>query len=154
VYLPATGEDTGCEGSLDHVTTSVPWQGSGTILLVEDDDQVRFIAKTILVKFGFTVVEAINGKEALEKYQEDSAHISLVLTDIGMPLMDGYELFFELKKLNPGLPIIISSGFGDRAITSRIPEEDMAGLISKPYNPLKLRELLKSILEGRRAKQA
>jgi CheY-like chemotaxis protein len=146
VYLPASVKEPDNDTSLHHVTTSEPWHGSGTILLAEDDDQVRFIAKTILNKFGFAVVEAINGKEAIESYQKDPAKINLVITDIGMPIMDGYELFIELKKLNPALPIVISSGFGDKAIFSRIPEEEVAGLISKPYKPLKLKELLRSIL--------
>lgn len=145
VYLPAQTSDSNKEDE-QHVA-SVPWQGSGTILLVEDDDQVRLIAKTILEKSGFTVIEAVNGKEALELFQQNTDKICLVITDIGMPIMDGYELFFELKKKNPELPIIISSGFGDTDITLRIPSEDMAGLISKPYNPTQLLELLKRVLE-------
>jgi CheY-like chemotaxis protein len=147
VYLPASAEDSG-DATLHPVRTPEQWQGTGTILLAEDDDQVRLIAKTILNKFGFAVVEAVNGKEALEKYQKDSTAINLVITDIGMPIMDGYDLFIELKKINPGLPIIISSGFGDKTISSRIPKEDMAGLISKPYKPVQLQALIKNVLES------
>ena len=54
------------------------------------------------------------------------------MTDIGMPVMDGYELFRELKNLNPELPIIISSDYGDAEVSSRIIIDDIAGLISKP----------------------
>ena len=65
---------------------------------------------------------------------------------MGLPAMDGYALFRELKKLNPALPIIISSGFGDTVVTSRIAPEDIAGLISKPYNFDQLREVLMNVL--------
>jgi len=67
---------------------------------------------------------------------------------MGMPVMDGYELFHELKKLNDELPIIISSGFGDQNVTSRIGSDNIAGLVSKPYHSNQLRVVLKSVLEG------
>jgi YesN/AraC family two-component response regulator len=98
--------------------------------------------------FGFEVIEAVNGREALDLYQKNTAEIKLVITDIGMPIMDGYELFFELKKLSPGLPIMISSGFGNKAIGSKISPEDIAGIISKPFNLSQLQEALKIVVEG------
>ncbi|MGD0584296.1 MAG: PAS domain S-box protein [Oryzomonas sp.] len=148
VSLPVQISDTTGDENLRPADTSAPWQGSGTILLVEDEEQVRLIAKTLLQMFGYTVLEAVNGKEALELYSKNAADINLVVTDMGMPVMDGYELFIQLKKLNPQLPIIISSGFGDAEVSSRIAIDDVAGLISKPYNPDQLREVLKSVLEG------
>ena len=98
--------------------------------------------------FGFTVLEALNGKQALELYQNNAAEISLVFTDMGMPVMDGYELIEKLKKLNPELPIIVSSGFGDTEIKARVGSDNIAGIISKPYKPDRLREVLKSVVEG------
>ncbi|MEI6207127.1 MAG: response regulator [Desulfuromonadales bacterium] len=150
VYLPLqTGDSTG-EENPSRPDPSVPWQGSGTVLLVEDEDQVRMIAKELLEMFGFTVVEAVNGKEALEVYRKSAADITLVLTDIGMPVMDGYALFRELKKLIPELPIVIYSGFGIAEVTSRIASDDIAGFISKPYRPDQLRDVLKNAVEGAR----
>ena len=63
-----------------------------------------------------------------------------------MPVMDGYALFQELKLLDSKLPIVISSGFGDVDVTSRIAREDIAGLIGKPYNFNQLREMFRSIV--------
>ncbi len=145
VYLPLQHSDSAGDDSLNQTTPSAPWQGTGTILLVEDEDKIRLIAKTLLEIFGFTVIEATNGKEALELYQKNAADITVVVTDMGMPVMDGYALFRELKKRNSQLPIMISSGFGDADITSRIARDEIAGIISKPYNPDRLLELLKSI---------
>jgi len=148
VYLPVPKKGSTEDDSHLQSISSVPWQGSGTILLVEDEDQVRLIAKALLNKIGYTVLEAVNGKEALELYQRNATVINLVMTDMGMPVMDGYELFSELKKLNPELPIIVSSGYGDSEVGSRIGTDNIAGLISKPYGPEQLREVLKNALEG------
>ncbi|MDD2736439.1 MAG: PAS domain S-box protein [Desulfuromonadaceae bacterium] len=148
VYLPVLKSYPSMGECLNPSISAAPWQGSGTILLVEDEDQIRFLAKSMLQRFGFTVLEAANGKEALELYQKNAADIRLVLTDMGMPVMDGYALFPALKKLNPELPIIISSGFGDVDVTSRIGRDNIAGIISKPYNPNLLGEVLKKVWEG------
>jgi CheY-like chemotaxis protein len=121
---------------------------AGTVLLVEDEDQVKLVAKAMLKTLGFKVIEVSNGREALDLYQNNSADITLVLTDIGMPVMDGYTLFRELKALNSELPIIISSGFGDSVVTTRIPVEEIAGLVSKPYRFDQLRDVLKGVVEG------
>jgi PAS domain S-box-containing protein len=148
VFLPALlNEPTGDENQSSS-TASESWQGSGTILLVEDEDEVRFITKELLKMFGFTVLEAVNGKEALEMYQKNAAEIMLVFTDIGMPVMDGYDLVEKLKNLKPELPIIISSGFGDAEVNARIGSDNIAGIISKPYKADKLREVLKSVMAG------
>jgi len=145
IYLPSDNN----EAPVKIDTPSESWQGSGTILLVEDEDQIRNLARTMLTKLGFIVLEAVNGKEALELYQKNAADITLVITDMGMPVMDGYHLFHELKQLAPNLPIIISSGFGDTEVLSRIRAEDIAGSIRKPYNFYQLRDVLKRVVKGK-----
>ena len=146
VFLPAYKSVSEKNNDVQQAMQS-EWHGSGTILLVEDEDQIRHVAKELLEIFGFTVIEAVNGKEALDLYQKYASEIVLVLTDMGMPIMDGYALFHTLKQLNPGLPIIISSGFGDVDVTSRIGHDEIAGLISKPYTLDELREVLKIALD-------
>ncbi|GFE62909.1 PAS domain S-box protein [Geobacter sp. AOG2] len=148
IYLPVPASDVAAGEEQARLAPAVAWQGSGTVLLVEDEDMIRQIARIMLQQFGFTVMEAVNGKVALELYRQNAADIALVVTDMGMPVMDGCQLFRELKKLNPGLPIIVSSGFGDAEVISRIGAEHMAGMISKPYNPNQLREVLRKALEG------
>lgn len=128
VFLPAL------TGVLAHDTSSnqvsqTSWKGSGTILLAEDDLQIRLVAKLMLENSGFKVIEATNGSEALDMYHEHSEEITMAVTDISMPVMDGYQLFRELKMLDPKLPIIVASGFGNTVVTEQIPQEEIAGFI-------------------------
>ncbi len=146
LYLPVQVSDATGDESLQQ-DSSGPWQGNGTILLVEDEKEVMFVAKIMLNEMGFTVIEASNGKEALELFQKNAEKIILVMTDMGMPVIDGYELFDKLKMLDPDLPIIISTGFGDTVVTTRIPREYIAGLVSKPYDFDQLQKVLKGVVE-------
>ena len=143
----ATGDKT-CSQAV-----SAPWQGSGTILLVEDELQVQLVAKAMLENMGFSVIEASNGQEALELYRKNAAEISLVISDIGMPVMDGYALSRELKLLKRDLPII-SSGFGDMVVTRRIPSGEIAGLVSKPYRYDTLMGVLRGVVEEKKPVKA
>ncbi len=147
VYLPVQISKSETEEA-HQKAVSAAWHGSGTILLAEDEVQVKSIAIALLQNLGFTVLDAANGKEALELYQQNAADIALVVTDMGMPVMNGYELFYKLKQLDPQLPIIISSGFGEGDIGSKIPREEIAGMINKPYNFDHLREVLRGVVEG------
>lgn len=144
VYLPVQSSEQALD-LLPRVTVK-QWQGSGTVLLVEDEPQLIMVAKELIQELGFTVIEAVNGQAALDMYQKNAEYITLVLTDIGMPVMDGYELISELKILNPELPIIVSSGFGDAEVTSHI-HGNIAGCISKPYSFDQLLEVLKGVVE-------
>jgi len=149
IYLPIQ-KKTSVADIIQPQSVSVPWMGSGTILLVEDEEPVLRMAKTMLEKLGFTVITASNGKEALEQFKTLASEITLVVTDLGMPVMDGYALFRELKKISQKLPIVFSTGFGDLDVTSKIARENIAGLISKPYRLEELREVLKLALEDLR----
>ena len=154
VYLPVPLYASAGAPLQQQLTPLVPWQESGTILLVEDEEQVRTTVQLLLKKLGFNIVTASNGKEALEMYQKNEAKITVVITDIGMPVMDGYELFGALKKICPGLPIIISSGFGEVAVTSRIAREKIAGFINKPYKIGDIQNTLKNVMVERQLKQS
>ncbi|MEI6306547.1 MAG: response regulator, partial [Deltaproteobacteria bacterium] len=148
VYLPIQMTES-IEGQFSQQPASLElWKGRGSVLLVEDEEQIVLIADAMLEELGFSVIKASNGKEALELYRKSAEEIRLVVTDIGMPVMDGYALFRELKQLDPALPIVISSGYGDTEVKSRIPIEDIAGLVSKPYNFEQLHQVLKRVVEG------
>lgn len=140
IYLPLHNSDFVEEAPLEVAAAK---QEGGTILLVEDEKQLREIAKTLIEELGYTVIVAANGKEALELYQADATEIALVVTDIDMPGMNGYELCKALKKINNALPIILSSGFGDQYDTTQITAEAISGFLGKPYNFEQLGKILK-----------
>jgi PAS domain S-box-containing protein len=148
IYLPiSSNSDSSKDDSIDQRPAEL-WRGSGTVLLVEDEESIMSVAQSMLESLGFEVIEACNGKEALEMYRKNAREIDMVLTDIGMPVMNGYTLIRELKTLSPQLPIIVSSGFGDTMVTSKIPKEAIAEMVSKPYNFDHMREVLKRVVES------
>jgi len=144
VYLPSQKNEPSDEIPTGQDSQDLPLE-SGTVLLVEDQEMFILIAKAMLETMGYDVIEALNGEEALVQYQKNAADISLVVTDLDMPVMDGYALIHELQKRAPELPIIISSGFDDTDVISKIPREKIAGLVNKPYNLEQLREVLKKV---------
>ncbi|MBA6349825.1 response regulator [Colwellia sp. BRX8-9] len=146
IYLPALSNEHNESDKESSSVHSVSWKGSGTLLLVEDDENIRPLAKEFLEILGYTILEAVNGKEALKMYKNNATEINLVFTDMGMPVMDGYELFEKLKKIKPELPIVVSSGFGDTEISTKLGRDRVAGIVSKPYSIDKLREVMKGLL--------
>ena len=147
IYLPVLESESAVHSKTPEEPANL-WQGQGTILLVEDEEAMQEIAKAMLEMLGFTVITTANGLEALTYYRENKSAISLVLTDIEMPVMDGSQLIHELQKLDIQLPIIISSGFGDDDVTLRTASAEVAGMLSKPYNFSQLQEVLKKVCNG------
>ena len=108
---------------------------------------VRAIAVRMLQKLGFAVVEATNGREGLERYGERGGDFRFVVTDLGMPIMDGYQMFRELKRLDAALPIVITTGFGDADVASRLDLEEIAEFIGKPYNFAQFRDAVRRVVD-------
>jgi two-component system, cell cycle sensor histidine kinase and response regulator CckA len=119
-------------------------KGSETILLVDDEDGVRKLVSSILHNNGYTVIEARNGQEALAAYEKNAHKIDLVVTDVVMPQMNGFELGQQLEKKNPELQILYISGFRDSGATGD--GEPARPFLHKPFTPdvllNKVRELL------------
>ena len=106
--------------------------GSGMVLIVDDEEIVRMAARTVLETFGYIVVEAENGREALRVYERHQDEISVVLLDMTMPVMSGVETFRELRKLDPEAVIIASSGYNESE-AMHLFGGSIAGFIQKPY---------------------
>ncbi|GFO66992.1 hypothetical protein GMLC_05710 [Geomonas limicola] len=144
VYLPVSGASEAVAAVEPTPPQSVePWRGEGCVLLADDEEHVLLVVRTMLTALGFSVIEAVNGQDALEKYRIHAREISLVVADLGMPVMDGYQLIRELKSLRPDLPIVVSSGFGDAEVAASIPREQIVGVVCKPYTFEQLREVLR-----------
>jgi len=110
-----------------------------TVLLVDDEPFVLKTASSILQKAGYTVLTAIDGRKALDVYNEHASSIGCVLLDLTMPEMDGEETFDELRQLGCEVPILLCSGFDSEETAERFGGKDVAGFLQKPY---RMKELL------------
>lgn len=121
-------------------------RGSETILLAEDEPQVRRAATEILKKRGYKVLVAENGAEAILASQEYEGHIDLLLTDIMMPGMNGPELAERMVTLRPDIKVLYASGYADETISIAELTQDGAMFIAKPYRPETLAVKVRDIL--------
>jgi CheY-like chemotaxis protein len=126
--------------------TAVPWQGEGTILLVDDDETVRAVGRRILEKLGFDVLIAVDGREAVQIFRQHRDDIRCVILDLTMPHMDGEETFRELHAAGPDIPVILSSGYNEQDVVHRFAGKGLAGFIQKPYQSASLVEKLRDVL--------
>ncbi len=124
------------------------WRGHGLILVVDDEEMVRELARAILEDLGFQVVTAADGQEGVERFAEHAPQLRAVLLDMIMPLKDGHEVFCEIAEIRPEVPVILSSGYSAQRVTDSFGPGDLAGFIQKPYRPADLTTLLRSVLDG------
>ncbi|HBC57966.1 MAG TPA: hypothetical protein DCZ03_12435 [Gammaproteobacteria bacterium] len=122
------------------------WRGEGTILIVDDEETILAIAREMLLLCGFEVISARDGFEAIKLYQQSSTDIDCVLLDLTMPRMGGEATFRELRRLNPQLKIIMSSGYNEQEVTQNFVGKGLTGFIQKPYQLSELKLKLKEIL--------
>ena len=118
--------------------------GSGTILLVEDEDMVRAVAERALARQGYTVLAAENGEAAMELMQGVDRP-ALVISDVMMPLMDGPTLARQLRKIHPGIPILFMSGYAEEQLRRSI-DLDNVSFLPKPFSVQQLAEATRDVL--------
>jgi two-component system, cell cycle sensor histidine kinase and response regulator CckA len=145
VYLPASESASAAAEK----APSLPYpKGNGELVLVVDDEEnIRQITRGTLEKFGYRVLTADDGTEALGIYAENKDDISLVLTDMAMPHMDGLATIRVLKKLNPNLKIIAASGLSSTEQLSEVASLGVNTFLTKPFTAEKLLTTISEILK-------
>jgi PAS domain S-box-containing protein len=133
LYLPAVDQAAPGPG-LAPRPAAVPGRGE-LVLVVEDDEGVRWMTRRILVDAGYRVLEAADGTSALELLGRDGAAVQLVITDVVMPGMGGRALADELGRLRPDLPVLFTSGYTDGEILRRGLLEPGTAFVQKPFGP-------------------
>ena len=144
IYLPRAGETAPlAEEGRPAVTTL---RGTETILVVEDQEEIRKLAQVVLKSYGYKVVIAANGWEALLYSERHVGPIHLMLTDVVMPGMTGQELANRLKPLRPEMQVLFMSGYMENGAVQARAQDAGAGFLSKPFSPdtlaTKVREVL------------
>ncbi|HEY4187160.1 MAG TPA: response regulator [Polyangia bacterium] len=119
--------------------------GSEVILIAEDDDQVRKIASRSLALLGYTILEAADGEEALEIYQNNDVRIDMLLTDIVMPRLGGKALAERLRTLRPTLPILFMTG---HTTLGTVFEDPATEIVEKPFTPRTLAQKVRRVLDS------
>jgi two-component system cell cycle sensor histidine kinase/response regulator CckA len=124
--------------------------GNETILLVEDQPEVRAIARTLLTRQGYTVLEANGGQEALTLVHAQGNPIDLLLTDVVMPSIGGPELARQLREMRPNLRVLFASGYTDDALVQQGVLQPGSELIQKPFTREALLQKVRSVLDAGR----
>lgn len=146
IYLPCAS--TAVVASHSRSMLRAVGGGKERILLVEDIEGVRDLVRDLLEMNGYTVVTAANGKEALKAYAEKAESFHLLMTDVVMPQIGGPELMANLKRIEPGLKVLYTSGYTDRAIVHNGMLAAEVNFIQKPFTPENLATKVREILDA------
>jgi PAS domain S-box-containing protein len=130
----------------DKVVLTEDLHGGGSVLLVEDEDHVRSMVKTMLTRMGFSVLESRDGIEAVEVFRQHLGEIRCVVCDLTMPRMDGWETLAALRRLFPDIPFILTSGYDKEQVMAGEHPERPQAFLKKPYQFKDLNDTIRSAL--------
>jgi PAS domain S-box-containing protein len=143
IYLPVAQGD---EMPVEAGEAAMDLSGDESVLVVEDDDKVREYATAALEQYGYTVVQAANGAEAL-KVLADGARVDVIVTDVVMPDIGGVELAERIEQARPGIPVLYTSGYNGSTLSHTGVEIAHERLIQKPFGPADLARAVRKILD-------
>ena len=145
VYIPLIEQEE--KGKTQWKPDVLP-KGTETILVAEDNKEVRLITREILEIYGYTVVEAHDGEDAIEKLGNLSQHIQLLILDVVMPRKNGKEVYNEVRKINPDIKAIFMSGYTADIIHKRGILEQGLHFIQKPFSQGSLLRKVREVLDS------
>lgn len=126
------------------------WRGSGTLLVVDDEEAVRETVRDLMETSGFAVLTAAHGREAVEIFRGENERIALVLLDMTMPYLDGEETLHELRQIRQDVNIVLMSGYSEQTVTKRLVDKGFAQFIQKPFGLDELLAVVRKTLEHNR----
>ena len=128
-------------------TPQESWKGTETILLVDDEDMIWDVISSMLIELGYTVILAENGRDAVEIYENNPNAIDLVLMDMVMPEMNAREAFHLLKKIDPNVKVLLSSGYVSEEDAKDVLDAGALGFLRKPYRMSDLAKAIRNIFD-------
>lgn len=144
VYLPLC--KTGRSAPLQSLSSAREVEPGGLVLLVEDEEMVRDMTEQMLKKMGYSLLTATDGIEAIQLFQQQRESVRFVLCDAAMPRLNGWETLAELRKLAPGLPFILASGFSEAQVMDKTHPEQPQAFLAKPYQRDQLEQAIAKAL--------
>ncbi len=144
IYLPLIKLSVSQETIAEAV---IPKGGTETILVAEDNEDVRLLTKKVLESFGYNVIEAVDGADAVKKVEDNKDHIQLAILDVIMPRKSGKEAGDEMKKIKPDIRTLFISGYTADIIHQRGILEEKTDFLSKPVSPHELLAKIREILD-------
>jgi two-component system, cell cycle sensor histidine kinase and response regulator CckA len=121
--------------------------GKETILVIEDEEMLRELLRTSLRSAGYTVLTAVDGQEAVDLFDQHQDEIQLVLSDVGLPKLAGYDVFRKMKRTKPDLKFILASGFMEPQLKSEIFKEGVRDFVQKPYSVYEVLKAIRTVLD-------
>ena len=150
IYLPASPKKDTHDKGKDVDEDNVLPKGAETILLVDDESMILTVGSELLKTLGYTILTAQDGSSAINLYKNSKENIDLVILDMVMPEMSGGEIFDELKKINPQVKVLLSSGYSLNGQASRIIKRGCVGFIQKPFTIRDIASQLRKIFDNQK----
>jgi PAS domain S-box-containing protein len=157
--LKAAQRGVGVVRRLEHISREMEKSpeafslSKGLILLVEYEKMLRTLLKTLLEERGYRILTAKDGREAVRLYKRHKDRISLVFSEMVLPKLGGWEAFLKMKKFNPELKVILSSGYVDSKMKSEILQAGAVDLIQKPFSPSEILNTVERIITTTKEKE-
>jgi len=157
VFLPVLTEEIPCQPDLPAMPGTLQTakaekfsnnEGGDAVLLIEDEEPVRNMARIMLTRLGYTVIEAKDGVDGLEIFKQHKDEICCVISDLTMPLMNGWEIIAALRQLSPNIPVILSSGYDEACVMEGEHTESPNAFIGKPYQLKSLGDAIRRAVYG------
>ncbi len=144
VYLPAT------DGEIQELPIPTPeaegWTGKGIVLVADDEETVRNVARMMLETIGFEVMTVENGAEAVSMFKDYTGRFRAVLLDLTMPELGGIEAYHEIRKIDSDIPVVLSSGYNKQEEVEHVPDPHPPSFLKKPYRLESIRATFKAAL--------
>ncbi len=144
LYLPLSGKEAYREVAIEGRLI----EGSGTILLVDDEEMILEVGRAMLERLGYRIIVAVGGEAAVKVVERKGNEIDLVILDLIMPGMDGGEVFNRIKEVLPQMQVLLSSGYAINGQADEIMQKGCNGFIQKPFNISELSRKVRKILDG------
>jgi two-component system cell cycle sensor histidine kinase/response regulator CckA len=142
IFLPASTKEVKKDMSVNQKTL----KGTGTILLIDDEEMIIDVGSQILASLGYMPLLAKSGKEAIDVYEKNKDRIVMVILDMIMPGMGGGETYDRLKSIDPEIRVLLSSGYSIDGQASEIIDRGCNGFIQKPFNVIQLSRKIREVL--------